>query len=733
MSSQTSSSGTASPATSGIHTHDEDSDHEQLGGRVRKRVRKGVGPKPKKKPISLGGIIHVPMDIFVEIMSHLEPIDLISIARTTRRFRTLLMQRSAKHIWHAAERNIPGLPHCPEHLSEPAYAALVFVKHCSMCGLTMTKRMDEVLAVRLCSTCRDRNIIGSAHIPTTVQPFVPLSTAIMPPSRLGSFYALVSDMNAVVNTMFAFASNGDSAAFERWKTSRIDELKSRIPFINALIQYLDDEDDRRDDETETLKAQRFTAIKDRLTQIGWEEVDCYVTHYPLMRDWVKLVYQPKPLTERIWENIYPKLVPILEANKHERLARERRQRKIERKIRLRKLVADIGDTERRFVELAPEYDQPPGPPMTTVLPFPNPKTTLKLQFVKDILRMDITADAAEELFTSRREEFDLCLKGWKYDLERGLVEIVSKKGGLDSLMFEPEYPGIYAVGTSTKFTSESEESVKSTMLQTLLRADSVFKLDGTNGCRFYPDVITTIQDRLLLPSARAIWYDSDATEDGDYDMLGYKTPLNLAGVSRDSTARTAAKAILASLGLEDAAYLEMKALGERFVCERCFMKKPMGWAELLDHYSESEKLHWNSTVSSFCAKGIAFNELHKVPFEKPLKPQRSVYQPGESRIRTRPGGPFNKRTSTTPDPTTTKPMVKVLTIEEAEAMLLTPAPVPLMGCQFCEAVVLAFQPRDGWRAPPRPRGSREEMIQHLAEMHEIGGERAKTALLECLI
>lgn len=57
----------------------------------------------------------------------------------------------------------------------------------------------------------------------------------MPPSRAGSFYALVSDVNTVVNTMFKYASNGDSAAFEKWKVERLDELRKRIPVSTAVL------------------------------------------------------------------------------------------------------------------------------------------------------------------------------------------------------------------------------------------------------------------------------------------------------------------------------------------------------------------------------------------------------------------------------------------------------------------------------------------------------------------
>lgn len=80
----------ASPTTSGTHTReylyilclrprvtglgyvdDEDSDYERQGGRARKRTRKGTSSKTKKKPITLDGIVHVPMDILTEVNSSL--------------------------------------------------------------------------------------------------------------------------------------------------------------------------------------------------------------------------------------------------------------------------------------------------------------------------------------------------------------------------------------------------------------------------------------------------------------------------------------------------------------------------------------------------------------------------------------------------------------------------------------------------------------------------------------
>lgn len=61
---------------------------------------------------------------------HLQPMDLLNLARTSKPFRELLMHRSAARFWKSARRNIDGLPDCPPDLSEPEYANLCFDAHC---------------------------------------------------------------------------------------------------------------------------------------------------------------------------------------------------------------------------------------------------------------------------------------------------------------------------------------------------------------------------------------------------------------------------------------------------------------------------------------------------------------------------------------------------------------------------------------------------------------------------
>jgi hypothetical protein len=73
----------------------------------------------------------------LKIAAKLQPRDILHLSRVSTDFRALFMSRSAKHIWVAARTNVPGLPDCPEDLSEPRYAHLVFERNpCDVLGST---------------------------------------------------------------------------------------------------------------------------------------------------------------------------------------------------------------------------------------------------------------------------------------------------------------------------------------------------------------------------------------------------------------------------------------------------------------------------------------------------------------------------------------------------------------------------------------------------------------------
>lgn len=70
-----------------------------------------------------------------QILGHLRPLDLLHLSRTTKEFRSLLMdKKTTSHIWRAARiKFAPELPDCPPSMSEPKYANLVWDQHCHVC------------------------------------------------------------------------------------------------------------------------------------------------------------------------------------------------------------------------------------------------------------------------------------------------------------------------------------------------------------------------------------------------------------------------------------------------------------------------------------------------------------------------------------------------------------------------------------------------------------------------
>ena len=67
-----------------------------------------------------------------QILTYMHLDDLLSLSRTTKAFRELVWNKDAGRFWDAAMKNSvnDGLPPCPEWLTKPAYANLMYSPHC---------------------------------------------------------------------------------------------------------------------------------------------------------------------------------------------------------------------------------------------------------------------------------------------------------------------------------------------------------------------------------------------------------------------------------------------------------------------------------------------------------------------------------------------------------------------------------------------------------------------------
>jgi hypothetical protein len=68
---------------------------------------------------------------FVQIFGHLNPSDLLTLSRTNKALRSIIMSRKSSSVWKAARRTA-SIPDCPGDLSEPCWANLFCSEHCEV-------------------------------------------------------------------------------------------------------------------------------------------------------------------------------------------------------------------------------------------------------------------------------------------------------------------------------------------------------------------------------------------------------------------------------------------------------------------------------------------------------------------------------------------------------------------------------------------------------------------------
>lgn len=113
---------------------------------------------------SVAKLTLLPPEMIRQIALSLGPGDLLTLARTCRHLRKMLMSKSYAPIWQEAEEMTPRLPRRPSELSSPQYAALVFSNYCTLCGGDKSVELEAALRVRLCQSCRVSELVDITRI-----------------------------------------------------------------------------------------------------------------------------------------------------------------------------------------------------------------------------------------------------------------------------------------------------------------------------------------------------------------------------------------------------------------------------------------------------------------------------------------------------------------------------------------------------------------------------------------
>lgn len=366
----------------------------------------------------------MPLDILLEIFSHLHPRDLLSLARTNKPFRDFLMSRaSSSSLWRASRRNVEGLPDCPPHLSEPAYANLAFSPYCHGCDKTNIHSIIWEWGVRYCNTCKKRlcteyfNVMRFRN-KTQVEGVTPLellTTGILAPGRdYGSMYQLyhtaeVLEINEAVDRL-----SEDMEGLREYVENRKNRIKVIREHAALCARWQAQKVASRATELERVRKARLNAIVARLRDMGWsQDLDKMGTsYYPLTRH--PDVRVSRQLTDRGWLKIRDKLVAVMQTTQSRRLLNERREL-LKARLRLFGIVVNRFYASPRRTE---ETELQPG--VTDIAVMPEVRRLL-----------DVPSDIAVTLETLEplRDELPTLIQRWQTEIREGLTQMLSQKLG----------------------------------------------------------------------------------------------------------------------------------------------------------------------------------------------------------------------------------------------------------------------------------------------------------------
>ncbi|KAF8594199.1 hypothetical protein BDV93DRAFT_481991 [Ceratobasidium sp. AG-I] len=577
----------------------------------RQRTNQDIKTVTQKNQVRerLSGLVKLPINIFAKVASYLTPGDIIGLSRSNKFLRNLLMRRSAVHIWQSAMRNVPKLPPCPPDMCEPEYLALIYTPTCSVCGESGTKRMDEVLCVRLCNACFDDRTMPVDGLPVDIQPLVLKSTI----KAIGWYgrhadtrhSALRTDVGAVLVATGELKKSRNDAALAEWKIRRLEELearKKRAAVLGAFLDYLEEQEIRRQD---SLRAQRRAEIARRFLLLGWDEKDLEACCDSNPEEWGQLVIQLEPVTDHIWADIKTRLDPILQANRLVRLAQEEKQRKYARRRKLAQIMEEIQAAEPLLINTRISLPRLASQSTASVVQvshqrfFPLTADLLEYPIIQSLDETDIPASAMEARFEAHREAIKAHVLKWKIKIEGHLAGLLREGRASDGLKKAAPAPTL-PVGKSepTPFKGVSED------LKLLLRADSLFE-----------------PRRALLGTP--VTYDSLLAASFSISAWGLfrARPLDLTEYKRHGKAQEIARVLLAGMGRTNASFLELRSIGQRFMCGSCPSRVARTWEEMVEHYADEQR-NWEryrAYVPKAQKNGIIFQHLHALD-AKPKKP-----------------------------------------------------------------------------------------------------------------
>ncbi|KAG7088862.1 hypothetical protein E1B28_012816 [Marasmius oreades] len=373
--------------------------------------------KQKRLPRRQGAlryIMEIPLDVLFEILGYLDPIDVLRLSRTSKDLRRILLSRSSVSVWKAARTNL-GVPDPIPSMSEPAFANLLFDPHCHFCLTATVHNIAWNARLRCCKACLPIHFASAAQIQARglltdlcpeilwkAIPYYPLDNGSCGQRRwhkVDEVY-LISGAEEVSPHASRMPTDSEST---KWMVNRLETLLVDIEQSSKCKKWMEQRNADRGRELFDARESRYNAIIVKLEAMGWEHELTFAQGRQELKQH-KFVNQPKPLTDRIWQNIKQPLAEFMQTIKAERLKREHKEVCQKRY----KLLADI--LRERESTLTDELVMPSSIDVSCWKP------------VKSVIEdLPTEAGAEDSMFNEILEELPLFIQDWNREKAQVLL------------------------------------------------------------------------------------------------------------------------------------------------------------------------------------------------------------------------------------------------------------------------------------------------------------------------
>ncbi|KAF5386603.1 hypothetical protein D9615_001939 [Tricholomella constricta] len=350
----------------------EDTEYKPQSKRQKTNAKSNITKEQKVRRVRGQGklqmIVDMPLDILYETFLYLCPLDILRLSRMSKALSHILMTRNVEFIWRQARLNLEGLPECPVDLNEYQYAKLMFDPTCN-CLIKPTNRSQGPPVEIYGEVARIVPSVGMGSGREDVHP-----------SNNKLFYckATAAQLRDEYWTL-----QGDDQLL--WLIKKQQERQRRIEHGRLCEKWMARKSQKRLSYLDMARTRRLdaslTSIKAKLIELGWEEE---LKLFGQRLNELPSVKQPKDLTDRIWKNIKPDIIKLLEDHKTRRLEEEYKSAQQDRASRLARFLNSYRDAQPLCNRIIPFFtDIVKMQPLVTLM---NPPTAESIEFTDALLR-----------------------------------------------------------------------------------------------------------------------------------------------------------------------------------------------------------------------------------------------------------------------------------------------------------------------------------------------------------